>query len=392
MPVHHHDKASTTVCQRERIRSSHLTDPSFSPEQAAKELCTSRQTVYKWADRADPNNRASGRSKGSGRVEWDEEIWEAVLYYRSYGRSVHETAEALKMDGLNKVPSAATIHRRLAERGLSCLVGKDHLLVQDFEETPVGYLHIDLFYLPDIFGGRRYCMVVIERATRMLYTEIVPDRTEDTVTKAFLRALAFYPCHVHTVLSDNGSEFGGVGKKETDEAPPKKKDNKEETTLKFDEVCGNRFIKHRRTKPATPKTNGMAERMVAQAKKGTELALPETWITLCPSPTLLQSADAERTHVVLPRNQRLPKPVTEHLRHWTIFWNEVKPLRVLAWRTPLEAMQALYNDDPTCFHRPPKSTINHLAHLNNLLGGQRFLFSHILPPLKRNLCQQVRET
>lgn len=50
-------------------------------------------------------------------------------------------------------------------------------------------------------------MVVIERTTRFVHVEIIPDRTATTVANAFARFLDAFGHPVHTVLTDNGAEF-----------------------------------------------------------------------------------------------------------------------------------------------------------------------------------------
>ncbi len=71
--------------------------------------------------------------------------------------------------------------------------------------------------------------------------------------RSFLNALAkASPCHVRTILTDNGKEFTDrlFGKR------AKELSGEHE----FDELCQALGIEHRLTRPKTPQTNGLVER------------------------------------------------------------------------------------------------------------------------------------
>ena len=71
--------------------------------------------------------------------------------------------------------------------------------------------------------------------------------------RAFLTALAkAAPCHIRTILTDNGKEFTDLlfGKLAKDASGEHE----------FDQLCEALGIEHRLTKPRTPRTNGMVER------------------------------------------------------------------------------------------------------------------------------------
>jgi transposase-like protein len=370
--VPQHTNAATTPCQRGALRSLFLSDPDFSTTREAESLRTSRQTVHKWARRDTPTDRPSGRPVGSGRMPWGGDLQSAVLFFRGIGLSVHEIAQALIFDDASVQPSAATLHRRLAEQGASRLTVKEQRRVEKFQQGPVGYLHIDLFYLPDVYGRKRYCYVAIERVSRMLYVWIATDRTERTGARFLAHALAFFPCHVHTVLTDNGGEFGGKGRARGRPGL-------------FDRFCRMKRIKHRRIRPLTPQTNGMVERANASVKRGTGLDQIETWSGLCPRPTDREIWAAQAGGPPLLKDQAVPEPVAQYLALWNVFWNEIKPHRTLAWRCPLDLMMEQYQAHPSSFHRPPVATVRDRTRLNDMLGGQRFSFTCVAAPLRARL-------
>ncbi len=131
------------------------------------------------------------------------------------------------------------------------------LVRKPFKAYDPGYFHIDVKYLPQMPDetARRYLFVAIDRATRRVFAQIKPDKTA-AAAKAFLKALQkVAPCHIQTILTDNGSEF-------TDRLFNRQKQASGEH--EFDRLCAALEIEHRLTKPRMPQTNGMVERFNGQ--------------------------------------------------------------------------------------------------------------------------------
>jgi transposase-like protein len=108
-------------------------------------------------------------------------------------------------------------------------------------DTPAGFIHIDVKYLPPLGRRRSYAYVAIDRATRFVYLEILPDRRAATAAAFLDRFLDRFPFEVHTILTDNGSEFTdrfAVDKK----AKPQDRPSGDHL---FDRVCAARAITHR---------------------------------------------------------------------------------------------------------------------------------------------------
>jgi len=94
--------------------------------------------------------------------------------------------------------------------------------------------------------GWEYVHVCIDDASRIAFTDIFPDEKAISAI-AFLKAVACYASlgvMVTRVMTDNGSCY-------------KAKD--------FAKACKALDLKHIRTKPYTPKTNGKAERFIQTA-------------------------------------------------------------------------------------------------------------------------------
>ncbi len=115
-------------------------------------------------------------------------------------------------------------------------------------------MHVDVKYLPQMAdeSRRTYLFVAIDRATRWVYLEILPDKSARSA-KGFLKQLIKKaPFIITRVLTDNGKEFtdrfiANGERKPTGQHP-------------FDQVCQAEGIEHRLIKPKHPQTNGMVER------------------------------------------------------------------------------------------------------------------------------------
>jgi len=99
--------------------------------------------------------------------------------------------------------------------------------------------------------------LAIDDHSRMAFTQILPDQKAET-TIGFLRAaLDFFASHgivVRALLTDNGSSY---------------------RSTRFRQACQQMQLKHRRTRPYTPRTNGKAERFIQTALR--EWARSKHW-------------------------------------------------------------------------------------------------------------------
>jgi len=157
---------------------------------------------------------------------------------------------------VNPKLSRSAVYRCLRRHGLSRPPTPEKPAVGVFEDATVGFIHMDLKYLPALERRKSYAFVAIDRATRYVYLEIHAKRDALTAAGFLKRFLANFPHPVHTLLTDNGSEFTdrfAVDMKGKPEGRPSGRHP-------FDRLCAKRGITHRLTRPFRPQTNGLVER------------------------------------------------------------------------------------------------------------------------------------
>jgi transposase InsO family protein len=92
--------------------------------------------------------------------------------------------------------------------------------------------------------GWDFLHVCVDDASRLAYTEILPDERKESAVAFLERSLAWFASlgvTVERVMTDNGSAYRSHA---------------------FREACETARVKHKRTRPYTPQTNGKAERFI----------------------------------------------------------------------------------------------------------------------------------
>jgi transposase InsO family protein len=161
--------------------------------------------------------------------------------------------------------------RRLGLGRLAALEPKPPVVRYE-RERPGDMIHLDIKKLGRIVrpshrvtGNRRdrvdgagweYLHVAIDDASRLAYTEILPDERKESATGFLIRALCWFERHgvtVARVMTDNGSAYrSGL----------------------FREICAAAEARHVRTRPYTPRTNGKAERFIQTSLREWAYARP----------------------------------------------------------------------------------------------------------------------
>ena len=96
-------------------------------------------------------------------------------------------------------------------------------------------------------AGWEVLHLAVDDHSRLAYTEVLPDEGQDTTTDFLRRALVWFASlgiTVERVMTDNGPAY---------------------CSKVFGRALASRGIRHSRTKPYTPRTNGKAERFVQTA-------------------------------------------------------------------------------------------------------------------------------
>jgi transposase InsO family protein len=92
--------------------------------------------------------------------------------------------------------------------------------------------------------GWEYVHVAVDDYSRLAYAEVLPNEKAATAVSFLKRMIAFYRRHgvaVEAVLTDNGPAYIAIA---------------------HAIACRRHRIKHRRTRPYRPQTNGKAERFI----------------------------------------------------------------------------------------------------------------------------------
>lgn len=258
-----HKNARLTPKGREQMVRA-VVDCGLSPTAAARQFNTTPKTVAKWVDRFRAEGVDGLRDRSSKPLS-------------SPGQTPPTTCGAVEALRRQRYPgkqiaaelgiSPATVSRILRRRGLSKLSALEPAEpVRRYErEHPGEIIHIDIKKLGRfnsvghrITGDRKgqsnsrgigweYLHLAVDDHSRMAYSEILPDETRRSCLRFLFNALRFFRAHgvkVQRVMTDNGTSF---------------------RSHRYAKALRLLRIKHLRTKPYTPKTNGKAERFVQTA-------------------------------------------------------------------------------------------------------------------------------
>jgi len=150
----------------------------------------------------------------------------------------------LGRDNVYRIPKAEGLSRRPVRAAPESPAGQ-------FKEYELGFVHVDVKHLPKLRTGdgelrKRFLFVAIDRRSRSVHLAVKDEETE-AAAEAFLEeAVAAFPFRVTRLLTDRGSRFTAEG---------------------FEKRCRDLGIEHRKTKPYTPRTNGMVERFNGRVQR-----------------------------------------------------------------------------------------------------------------------------
>jgi transposase InsO family protein len=264
-----HANAALSFRQRERM-VRRVVDEGWSVREAAQAAEVSARTASKWVARY----RAEGvgglldRSSAPMLVanRSDEQTVQAIAALRRLRFTGPEISEVLDRP-------LSTVSGILTRIGMGRLGRLGLEPAERYERTVAGELiHIDVKKLGRIHGGSgkritghkrnpgryrtdrdgikrlvigwEYVHIAIDDATRLAYAEVLEDEKATTAIGFLRRAIAFFKRHgmqVRELLTDNGSAY---------------------RSAVHAIACRTLGIRHLRTRPRRPQTNGKAERFI----------------------------------------------------------------------------------------------------------------------------------
>src|SRR3954464_5173082 len=242
-----HPNARTTPAVRAEIARS--AEPTG---ELAKRYGVSTETVRKWRKRGPAECR--DRSSRPHKLPWkasEEERAVVCELRRATGFPLDDLTFVVRhflphldRDNVYRILKAAGLSRRPAPARPESAAGK-------FKEYELGFVHLDVKHLPKLRTAdgewrKRFLFVAIDRRSRSVHLAVKDDETEASA-RAFLEAaLAALPFQVTHVLTDRGSCFTAEG---------------------FAKLCRELGVEHRKTRPDTPRTNGMVERFNGRVQR-----------------------------------------------------------------------------------------------------------------------------
>ena len=252
--------ANARTCPNSRaLIAARVLEQGWSLAAAAEAAGVSVPTGRKWVRRRQRGESLEDRSSAPRRVHnrTPEDRVEAVLALRRIRLTAEQIAEQLGM-------AASTVSLICKRAGLGRLPRLEPAAPERrYERKRAGELvHVDVKKLGRIdrvghrVGGRRaghhraygagwdYVHVLIDDATRIAYAEVLADEHPATAIGFLRRALAYLASlgiGVERLMTDNGNPYRSKA---------------------HAIACRELGVRHLRTQPCTPRTNGKAERFI----------------------------------------------------------------------------------------------------------------------------------
>jgi transposase InsO family protein len=226
---------------------------------AAAAFRVSAKTVAKWVRRYQSDGLEGMQDRSSRPNSSPRRVAESAALHVVELRQSHMPGyEIARRTGL----SAASVSRILRRARLSRWrdLNPPPPVIRYEHERPGDLIHLDIkgmtrFSEVSLRGDGRLrgkqkhpgflaLHVAIDDHSRLAFTELLPDQKKQTTITFLDHAREFFATHgiqIRALLTDNGSSY---------------------RSREFRQHCEKLNIKHRRTRPYTPRTNGKAERFI----------------------------------------------------------------------------------------------------------------------------------
>jgi transposase InsO family protein len=281
MNVHEH--ARMTIHGR-LLLVARVREQGWRVSAAAGAAGVSVRSAYKWLARHRAGGERALRDRSSAPVRSPRrlpaEVVAAIERLRRQRLSGPQIARRLG----RPVSTVGLVLRRIGLGRLAALEPKPQVIRYQ-RANPGELLHIDTKKLGKIDGighrisgdrtgprrrsGWEILHVAIDDAARLAYREMLPDERKTSAIGFLDRALNWFGRHgvtVERVMTDNGSAYRSHA---------------------FRHACADAGLRHLRTRPYTPRTNGKAERFIQTALREWAYARP-------------YASSSERCHAIEP--------------------------------------------------------------------------------------------
>jgi transposase-like protein len=280
--------AKTTHAIRGELQRSQASIASL-----AKRFGINEKTVLKWRHRRSVEDMQMGPKER-----------------RSTVLSPIEEAAIVELKDVIPQLTRSSLHRCLQRHGISRLPKADREKPKRLKGYEIRHFHIDIAELR-YEGGKGFLFVAVDRTSKLVFVRIYRKATK-LAAAAFLKVLIkAVPCPIHTILTDNGMQlvdrYQGISHTWVGHI--------------FEGTCQGNSIEHRLARPYHPWANGQAERMVRTIKEATTKSFHHASI----------------------------QELRRHLADRSIAYNFAKQLKALRFRTPYEAIHALWKSKPDAF-------------------------------------------
>jgi transposase InsO family protein len=266
-----HKNARTTPYSR-LLMVRRVVEDAAPVAQVAIEFHVSQNTVRKWVRRWREGGELSLQDRSSTPSRHPRTAPAEVAEIERLRRD-RMSSPAIARQVAVPLSTVTAILRRLGLNWLSALDPPAPIIRYE-RERPGELLHIDTKKLGRIDGlghritgrhrgmhrargvGWDYLHVCVDDASRLAYTEILADERKESCVAFLERALAWFARHgvaVERVMTDNGNGYRSHA---------------------FRQACAKANLRHIRTRPYTPRTNGKAERFIQTVMRECAYAKP----------------------------------------------------------------------------------------------------------------------
>jgi transposase InsO family protein len=317
MQVTLHKNARTTPAIRRELQASKEPTPVL-----ARRYNLSTITVDKWRKRETTADASHRPNTLHANLSPEQET--IVVELRRLLLLPLDDLLVVTHEFINDKVSRSGLDRCLRRHGVSRLADlipreePDKTPHKAFKEYQPGFIHVDVKYLPQMpdEASRSYLFAAIDRASRWVYVEILPNKSASHASAFLKRLIKAAPFTITKVLTDNGKEFSdrfcATGQREPT------------GNHAFDKVCSEHAIEHRLIKPRHPQTNGMIERF-----------------------------NGRISEVLKTTRFRSGEHLSDTLIRYVKLYNQHIPQRALKHSTPIECLKNWYREHPELFRKRP---------------------------------------